>query len=103
MYTVEYLPIAKDDIFKMVEYISVDLKNPEAAGSLAIAIIDSIDSLCLLPYKFPVYTPVKKLKREFRVLRIKNYLVFYYVEEELNVVTVARVLYRKKNITSNIG
>ena len=97
MYKLEYLPIAKHDLIEIIQYISQILQNPGAANRLAEEIITSIDKLTAFPYAFPVYIPIKPLKYEYRKLLVKNFIVFYYVDETNKLITVSRVLYAKRN------
>lgn len=47
-----------------------------------------------MPYRRRVYAPLRELVHEFRAIDVGNYLLFYWVEEELErVVTVARILF----------
>ena len=82
MYTIEYLPIAKSDMVEIAKYIGVKLANPEAAEDLAD-----------MPYKCPVYIPVKPLRHEYRKLIVQKYIMFYWVDEDKKRITIARVIY----------
>ncbi len=99
MYTVEYLPIAKNDLVGITKYISNDLNNPLVAEKIAVEMVEKIEGLSLFPYRIPVYLPIRKLKKEYRRLKIKNYIAFYYVDEQAKLVTVARVIYNRRNIS----
>ena len=98
MYSVTFLPAALDDIEDIVRYIAITLENPAASERLAEAIVGAAESLATLPYRHRVYQPLRPLKNEYRVMRVNNYLVFYWVEEEPPRVTIARVLYAKSNV-----
>lgn len=97
MYTVEYLPVARQDMIEIVRYISQDLQNPAAANQLAIELIEAGDSIPGFPYANPAYTPIRPLKHEYRKLLIQNYFMFYWVDEAEQLVTVARVVYAKRD------
>lgn len=99
MYTIEYLPVAKNDMVDIIKYISNDLQSPLVADRFAEEMVEKIESLSSFPYSNSVYSPVRKLKKEYRRLQIKNFIAFYYVDEKTKVVTVARVLYNKRNIS----
>ena len=86
MYTIEYLPIAKSDMVDIAKYIGVKLENPEAAERLAEKLTD-------MPYKCPVHIPVKPLRHEYRKLIVQNYIMFYWVDEDKKLITIARVVY----------
>lgn len=97
MYKLEYLPIALSDMLGIVKYISQELKNPIVANSLSEEFVKTAESLVEFPYSNPCYTPVKPLKHEYRKITIKNYLMFYWVDESEKTVTVARVIYGKRD------
>lgn len=93
MYTIEYLPIAKSDMVDIAKYIGVKLENPEAAERLAEKMIEAAEMLTDMPYKCPVHIPVKPLRHEYRKLIVQNYIMFYWVDEDKKLITIARVVY----------
>lgn len=93
MYTIEYLPIAKSDMVDIAKYIGVKLENPEAAERLAEKMIEAAEKLTDMPYKCPVYIPVKPLRHEYRKLIVQKYIMFYWVDEDKKRITIARVVY----------
>ena len=97
MYDLQYLPSARKDMVDAVRYISETLQNPTAAERLAEELIEAGDSILTFPYANPVHMPIRPLKREYRKLRVRNYLMFYWVDEERKLVTVARVIYARRN------
>ena len=98
MYKLAYLPIAQNDMIEIVRYISKDLKNPIAAERLAVELIDAAESVLDFPYATSAYQPIRPLKHEYRKILVQNYLIFYWVDEEKKLVTVARVLYARRDI-----
>lgn len=96
-YQVEFLPSAKEDMVEIVRYISQELLNPMAADSLAEEFIEAADSLSTFPYAHPAYNPIRPLKHEYRKVSVKNYLMFFWVEGETKVVTIARVIYAARD------
>ena len=97
MYKLEYLPVARKDMLEIVRYISGELQNPDAAARLAVELVDAAESVLTFPYATPVYQPIRLLKHEYRKLLVQNYLMFYWVDEEKKLVTVARVVYAKRD------
>lgn len=97
MYKLEYLPIAQRDMVEIVRYISAELSNPAAAENLTAKLVDAAESITEFPYANPVYTPLRSLKREYRKLPVENYLIFYWVDENEKLVTVARVIYARRD------
>ena len=83
MYNLEYLPVARQDMIEIVRYIGVELANPVAADRLATELIEAGESL--------------PLKHEYRKLLVQNYFMFYWVDEEKKLVTIARVIYARRD------
>ena len=99
-YAIEYLPSALEDLKEIIRYIAHTLQNPKAAERLGLEIIKKTDLLADFPYSAPRYTPIKPLEYEYRKLLVKNYFVFYRIDETKKTVTVARVIYAKRNTAS---
>ena len=97
MYKLEYLPLAQNDMVGISKYISHELKNPTAAISLAEKMVTAADQLTSFPYINQVYLPIRPLKNEYRKLLVDNFIMFYYVTEKSKLVTIARVIYAKRD------
>ena len=97
MYKLEYLPAARKDLVEIAIYISHELKNPRAAERLTNALIEKCEQLCEIPYQNPVYTPVRALKYEYRKAIVNHHLIFYWVDETKKIITIARVLYARRD------
>ena len=97
MYKLEYLPIAMQDMIEIATYISRELCNPSAAEKQSVKLIEACESLVQFPYANPVYHPIKPLKREYRKILVGHYLVFYWVDEEKKHITIARIIYAKRD------
>ena len=97
MYKLEYLPVARRDMVEIVRYISQELQNPTAADQLAVELIEAGDDVPKFPYTNPAFIPIRPLKHEYRKLLVQNYFMFYWVDEGKKLVTVARVVYAKRD------
>jgi len=93
MYKLKYLPLALKDLREITNYIADTLKAPKAAMDLVDTLDNSISRLQQFPYSSRVYQPIKSLEAEYRVLPVKNYLVFYVVIEQ--DVEIHRIIYAK--------
>ena len=102
MFNLEFLPIAKSDMLEAVKYIADELKNPVAAQNLADDFISSAERLCEFPYANNVYLPIKPLESEYRRIIVKNYLMFYTVDEQNKTVTIMRVIYARRDMESQL-
>lgn len=100
MYRIEFLPIAKKDIDDIIYYISHNLKNITASKKIRDLFMSSLDNILKFPYGNSVYQPIGVLKNEYRSHKIKNYLMFYTINEEKKLITIVRVLYQKMDISN---
>ncbi|MCR5653273.1 MAG: type II toxin-antitoxin system RelE/ParE family toxin [Ruminococcus sp.] len=102
MYRVEYLLSAKQDLSEIALYIRDELCNPTAAINLVEEIIKVSERHANYPYSNPVYIPIKPLKNEYRKILVKNYMLFYTVDETQKIVTISRIIYAKRNLNTQI-
>lgn len=100
MHKLIYLPLAQKDLLDIASYIADTLKSPKAAMDLVDALDSSILLLAQFPYSCKVYQPIEPLETEYRMLPVKNYLVFYAVTE--HDVEIHRIVYGKTDITKTI-
>ena len=97
MYNVEYLLSAVQDMVEIVTYIARELNNPSAAERIAERLAAAGESLRDFPYAQPAYTPLRPLKHEYRKLLVENYMMLYWMTEAEKRVTIARVVYARRN------
>lgn len=102
MYKLSYLPLANRDIADVVNYIADELFAPKAALDLLDVLDKSISRLRDFPYSCRVYQPVKPLEQEYRIMPIKNYAVFYTVDEQKKIVEITRVIYAKRDFDNQL-
>jgi len=97
MYKLDYLPIATQDMVNIMKYISHELCNPAAAELLMHEMLESADNLMFSPYSNAIHQNIRPLKQEFRKLIVKNYIMFYWIDETEKQITIARVLYSRRD------
>jgi plasmid stabilization system protein ParE len=102
MYRLSYLQAANRDIADTVDYIAETLAAPKAAFDLLNALDESISRLKDFPYSCRVYQPVKPLGHEYRILLVKNYAVFYTVNEQEKLVEICRVIHTKRDFDKQL-
>ncbi len=75
-YLLRYLPLFEYDLLSAVDYISNDLKNPQAAKSLIDktekAILERLDS----PLAYEPYHSTKPRKYPYYRIYVENYTIF---------------------------
>lgn len=82
---------------EIVRYISGDLQKPAAADRLAMELVNAAESVLTFPYALPRITN-PSVECEYRKILVQNFLMFYWVDEEKKLVTVARVVYAKRDV-----
>ena len=99
-YQIHITPTAEHDIVRAADYIEFTLKNPEAADNLLDVVTEQIEALADFPQKFRLVDDPVLTSWGIRFVIINNYLAFYMIDEEKQVVIVVRFLYQKSNWTS---
>ena len=97
---IKYLPSFYRELNDIVEYITFTLEAPRAALSLLDELEESINNLKIFPRAHRMYRPIKPMPTEYRLLTVKNYLVFYVVLEE--IIEIHRIIYKKRNLSQLI-
>lgn len=100
MYKVVYLPTARRELEEAVIYIANELCAPDAAASLLDDIDQVAQKLREMPYRHAIYPSLYALKNEVRFFPIKNYNVFYVVDEARHTVEIRRILYQRRNVAA---
>ena len=99
-YTLTFLPLFEKDLNEIVDYITINLQNPIAANRL----IDDVEKAILdrLPHAeaFEPYPAAAEHPLPYYYIRVRNYLVFYVVYE--NIMEVRRILYGPRDIAKQL-
>ena len=82
MYKVRYLPLAEADVLEAVSYIADTLDAPKAAADLLEALDEAVEQIAVFPYAYPLYRTTRPMKDELRMAVVKNYVLYYSVNED---------------------
>ena len=97
MLEIKYLPSFQQELDAIVDYISIALEAPRTALNLVDELDESINNLKQFPNAHRLYRPIRPMKTQYRILTVKNYLVFYVVLEEY--IEIHRIIYKKRNLS----
>ena len=89
------------DLLDIEYYIFVDLNNPQASERVIDGILDAVEKLEDFPEDHPLLDDELLCRLGLRMTRFDNYNIFYYYNEQQDIVYIIRVLYNKadwKNI-----
>ena len=98
MYKLNFLPLAKKDMEEIVYYISYKLNNKQAANNISDEFIKKANNILNFTYQIKEYMPIKKLTYTYRIIKVKNFCMFYIIDEKTKTVTIMRILYQKRDI-----
>jgi plasmid stabilization system protein ParE len=97
IYKIRILKPAQLEIRETYRYIEEELNNPIAA-SRRVALIDkAIVSLQENPTRFPLVRDDYLASKGYRMIVVKNHLIFFIIREEEIAVSVMRVLYGRRD------
>jgi len=96
-YRVDISEPAENDLRDIVRYISAQLDAPITALKMMDAIEAAIGGLMDMPQKYPPVTDERLANMGYRKLLVKNYIVFFAIDEKNKVVDVERVLYARRD------
>jgi len=97
MYSLNVTDIAEEDILDTLKYIADVLKAPKAANNLLDEIERHEEILENTPNIYPFVPDEYLAQKGLKFTRIKNYLMFYVVDEDEKIVTVIRFLYNRRD------
>ncbi len=96
-YKVKITPFALSQLSETVKYISEELCVPEIAQKWLDTLHSSIGSLSAMPKRFPLVEEQPWRDRGIRKLIVKGFLVYYLIDEAKKTVTVAAVVYGRRD------
>lgn len=88
---------AENDLRDIVRYISAQLAAPTSAMNMMNDISLAIENLAEMPQRFPPVTDERLRLLGYRKLIVKNYIVFYTIDEPSMAVDVERILYARRD------
>lgn len=97
-----YTNTARHDLREIYEYIAYTLLEPDTAKAISENVMREIRSLENLPERNPLYRDEPWHSQGVRFLRVKNYLVFYTVNPDTDIVSIARIMYGGRDISRQL-
>ncbi len=78
-------------------YIAVKLENPDAADNLMDDFGDALTKLGTNPERHPFVDEDPWRSEEIRWIKVKNYLVYFWIDVENGAVQVTGVVFEKRD------
>ena len=89
--------VAERDLNNAADHIEFVLKNPKAADDLLDEAEKQLNSLSEYPDRFNLIDDPVLSSWNIRFVIVKNYLAFYTIDYENNLVIIVRFLYQKSD------
>ena len=96
---------AETQIREIAWYISVELRNPIAADNLMDDFKTEISRLGSRPERYPLVDEEPWRSKKFRWTKVKNYLIYFWIDREMAAVHVIGVVYQgreQRDFLSNV-
>lgn len=97
MYTLSFSSSVMQHIQAACDYILSTFNNPTAAENLLDDIETHLQNLKQLPLSHPLVRDEYLAFRGFRMLMVRNYLLFYKVDIDHNIVSIHRFFHGSRN------
>ena len=96
-YDIEITKPAENDLREIGRYISNELLETDRALKVVDKIANAIFKLEEMPLRYSIVSDDKLASQGIRNFIIDNYIVFYIVNEKNKLVTIIRVLYKRRD------
>ena len=102
-YNVFYSAKARDDLADIYLYVAYQLLEPVVAQRLYESIVSAVHTLEIFPCRNALYDNEPWKSLGLRKLHVKNYIVFYTVNEERKSVNTIRIMYGARDIENQLS
>jgi toxin ParE1/3/4 len=96
-FIVEVTPQAEEQMREIVGYIARELGAPSSAMRLLDAFEREIGTLSSMPKRFPTVRREPWNTEGLRWVTVKNFILYYWVEDEAQTVHVTAVVYGRRD------
>jgi len=96
-YRVDVSEAAESDLGDIVRYIASQLSAPITVLQMMELLEEAMTGLSNLPERCPLVADERLSQMGYRKLMVKNYIVFFSIDEKNKVVDVERILYGRRD------
>ena len=102
-YEVVVLSDAQADIENIANYIVDNYKNEELAFALIVELWAKIRTLDFMPDRYGIDEEPELKKRGIRHIKYKQYIIYYFIEDDVKKVKVVRVKHALQDLIKFLG
>lgn len=96
-YKVHITRYAYSQMSEIRQYIEEELLAPDAAKNLLLSMRDEVAALQMLPSRHPLVEEEPWRTEGIHRLIVKNFYLYYWIDESAGMVHVTAVVYGKRN------
>ena len=96
-YEVRITEFAQNALDEIRRYLAVTLQAPQAAIHTLSLLRREIKALDTMPFRFPLTLEEPWRSEGVHKMPVRNFLVYYWVDEERKAVQVIHVIYAKRD------
>lgn len=89
--------IAIADMREIYSHISRDLNEPLAAERIHRAIVEAVKGLSVFPLRLQLIQDEPYRTAGYRMLPVKNYIIFYVADQDAETIHIVRILYHRRD------
>ena len=97
MYRLRFSRLFKQDVDSSYNYIKNNLEAPMAADNLFKEIMESLNRIKENPNIRPLVQDKYLASLGYRLINVKNYVIFYVIDNDNKHINIIRFLYNKRN------
>ena len=97
-YSVFLTEQAKSDLVEIYSYILVELKSKKSAESVIDTLHQAMKALSLMPCRYHQFSNEPWLSEGVRYFAVRNYSIFYTVDENNLCVSVVHIIFGRRNL-----
>lgn len=102
-YKVKITKYALTQMEEIKDYIANELLAPQAAYNLLLEMKKTAASLESMPERNPLVDVEKWREQGIRKTMVKNFIIYYWTDEEYQTVHITAVAYGKRNQLTELG
>lgn len=96
-YRVDVSEPAENDLRDIVRYIASQLSAPVSALKMMELLEEAMAGLSDMPQRYSYAADERLSQMGYRKLTVKNYVVFFSIDEQNKVVDIERILYGRRD------
>ncbi|MBS4899895.1 MAG: type II toxin-antitoxin system RelE/ParE family toxin [Clostridiales bacterium] len=102
-YKVRITDQAKEHLNLIKSYIVSEINEPKTAKKMLALLKENMKNLSFMPYRIKCIDEQPWGSLGFRKIRVKNYYIYFWVEEESKIVHIIAVVYTRMDQKKQLG